>query len=701
MPLSTSFGSNSRPTSLHTLLYLIISILSLKELQAQDQCSLYLAPTSTKKADNIVYDDDYYGDENGIDDEPIKLSMYAGVNFNPGEVIGSPELGVLVIDVDLHNRLHESDDKDPDYFNPQADFMWTATTVGAKYEIYPETEEVDENSSRSRSGNGLLVAIPGIGSVGNEFMSMVNADWHDRSVIERSPPTYPSGSPLSSLKDQSYDAKVSPHAKGAYTNYYNITLQATRYIAAGSEILADLGNALDEGDEAEANERIKAQDYDDIDSTIQKINTFFQKFRGRKGWTSKKERRVYSFLLNDVIRNAGTSTINTDERNEKVSIRKKIARLFPKNADDFEEYLDRNSGSFLQNHPELQKSIKWLEENGQCLDGLYSGPSTVQDAGKGAFARRAFAPGGLITPSPLLMIGSKSTLDMYSTKIIKQRGKTSRYAVRDKSKNNVIHSQMLTNYCFGHPESSLLLYPYGANTNFINHKSTENGANAKLVWTKQSYHQPHFLDYSLDELIHHDKALTGLGFDIVATREIKPDEEIFIDYGKDWEESWQRHVRSWKNDDLPQVQALEMNVDVDYFMTKSELQKESDSLSKAIMTACMILVEEQIENEKYDDDVYRFVVEKDWDDILRGNNMKECEILERYQVLSEDRKTNEYHYTVLSIYDETQDVIIDVPQRAIRYVDRPYTSDNHMTRAFRHSIQIPDDIFPQKWRDLK
>ena len=44
--------------------------------------------------------------------------------------------------------------------------------------------------------------------------------------------------------------------------------------------------------------------------------------------------------------------------------------------------------------------------------------------------------------------------------------------------------------------------------------------------------------------------------------------------------------------------------------------------------------------------------------------------------------------------------IKDVPRHAIEFVSQPYSSDQHLKTAFRHSIGIPDDIFPSKWMNL-
>jgi hypothetical protein len=39
-----------------------------------------------------------------------------------------------------------------------------------------------------------------------------------------------------------------------------------------------------------------------------------------------------------------------------------------------------------------------------------------------------------------------------------------------------------------------------------------------------------------------------------------------------------------------------------------------------------------------------------------------------------------------------------VPREAVRYADRSYHSDQHLSNSFRHYIPIPDSMFPHRWR---
>jgi hypothetical protein len=49
--------------------------------------------------------------------------------------------------------------------------------------------------------------------------------------------------------------------------------------------------------------------------------------------------------------------------------------------------------------------------------------------------------------------------------------------------------------------------------------------------------------------------------------------------------------------------------------------------------------------------------------------------------------------------EENPDLMIDVPREAFVFVDRPYSSDTFLPNAFRHAIMIPDDLFPEAWKN--
>ena len=109
----------------------------------------------------------------------------------------------------------------------------------------------------------------------------------------------------------------------------------------------------------------------------------------------------------------------------------------------------------------------------QCIcSNIVPGNSTILHAGRGAFATRFIPKGGLVAPAPVIHFADKTALNMYNeTRTIK--GKIIK-------KNEQLTTQLIHNYMFGHPNSSVVLFPYSSNVAYINHHSTE--FNAKLQW---------------------------------------------------------------------------------------------------------------------------------------------------------------------------------------------------------------------------
>jgi hypothetical protein len=113
------------------------------------------------------------------------------------------------------------------------------------------------------------------------------------------------------------------------------------------------------------------------------------------------------------------------------------------------------------------------------------GYSTIPHAGRGAFAVRLIRKGGLVAPAPLVHFADKTTLNMYNETRTK-RGKLV------KNQNELLTQQMIVNYMFGHPNSSVVLFPYSANVAYINHHATK--FNAKLQWASNfSFHNEDWL----------------------------------------------------------------------------------------------------------------------------------------------------------------------------------------------------------------
>lgn len=101
---------------------------------------------------------------------------------------------------------------------------------------------------------------------------------------------------------------------------------------------------------------------------------------------------------------------------------------------------------------ESMRSQEWLEERGNCADHLRADVSTIRQAGRGAFATRALPEGAVVAHLPLIQITDKTVLEMYDFKDIKNK---------KRSQRTPIGYQLITNYCYGHTNSTMLLCPYG------------------------------------------------------------------------------------------------------------------------------------------------------------------------------------------------------------------------------------------------
>jgi hypothetical protein len=221
-------------------------------------------------------------------------------------------------------------------------------------------------------------------------------------------------------------------------------------------------------------------------------------------------------------------------------------------------------------------------------------------------------------------------------------------------------------------------------------------------------------DQSVDELPFYSTA--DMIIDLVATRNIKKGEEVLLDYGNDWANAWNEHVKNWKTatkDAKLSQSAMVLNEmhhgsgkPIKPFPTSSEESIAGDN----VQLMCHLLYdEEKIERRRNQDGsrtkVYPWIPHPvngehrlKTDLAVRGINRMDCVIEERT-----GDETTGYKYVVRPIVEKAGPKILvkNVPHDVIRYVDRPYTNPQHEGHAFRHSIRFPDDVFPEAWKDLK
>jgi hypothetical protein len=199
-----------------------------------------------------------------------------------------------------------------------------------------------------------------------------------------------------------------------------------------------------------------------------------------------------------------------------------IIRTFPYATRDREALPVNHEDAIRSIHGEVEKeksvrTVQYLKEHGKCMDNIVPAKSNIPHAGRGAFATRFIPKGGLVAPAPVVHVADKSTTNMYNEKIGRNGS-----IVRDETE--VINHQIIYNYMFGHPNSTVVLFPYSSNVAYINHHATE--YNAEVRWAKDFsfFHKDEWLSKPVDFL--EEQWSTGLLLEFIALRDIQAGEEV-------------------------------------------------------------------------------------------------------------------------------------------------------------------------------
>lgn len=87
------------------------------------------------------------------------------------------------------------------------------------------------------------------------------------------------------------------------------------------------------------------------------------------------------------------------------------------------------------------RSLDWLQQNGRCMDNLYAKPSLIDQAGRGAFARRKILKGSLIGPAPVVHVDRLLML-MYP----REYDENYEFFYKFNRTKSPVSEQLLTNY---------------------------------------------------------------------------------------------------------------------------------------------------------------------------------------------------------------------------------------------------------------
>eukprot|EP00539_Tryblionella_compressa_P001815 CAMPEP_0178736760 /NCGR_PEP_ID=MMETSP0744-20121128/2614_1 /TAXON_ID=913974 /ORGANISM="Nitzschia punctata, Strain CCMP561" /LENGTH=627 /DNA_ID=CAMNT_0020389259 /DNA_START=30 /DNA_END=1913 /DNA_ORIENTATION=- len=376
-----------------------------------------------------------------------------------------------------------------------------------------------------------------------------------------------------------------------------------------------------------------------------------------------------------------------------------------------EKATSSSSSSSKQKQPFPRRSMEWLHTNGWCLDHLTIQPSTDPSVGRGAFATRDFVEGTVLAPSPLQIFKNR-------TEFQTQRTFTNA-------------EELLVNYCFQPQGSNLLVYPYGSSAlGMINHAFDKTKINVKLQWARKHPFVNHLQWLNLPmEQFWHMYYPGSLVIEVVATRDIQKGEELFMDYGNEWERAWRTHVKNWKPIDhaddyvYPNDMMKRIADSGEPYRTISQLngqqQKQQDAAYPPnLMTVCETSLRSD-EREKSSTLEWNLSSRRSWPEYWQ-----ECHILESSTTKTTattskpsnatDSSSSPYWYKVRVIFryskkrnpkalctasSDTHCIDYNVPHSAIALVDRPYASDQHLRNAFRHPMEFPAEMTPIQWLD--
>lgn len=217
---------------------------------------------------------------------------------------------------------------------------------------------------------------------------------------------------------------------------------------------------------------------------------------------------------------------------------------------------DDHRATVQQHHMEprvvAKVTTKWLERQGHCMEDVRDkrqsrtpriGPSTIPKAGNGAFAQVEIKKGQLVAPPAPLAVLKREDLMIYESNPLEAT-----HFSKVLNKKKIIGTELLINHCFGTSQtdsnSSLLFLPLLSGVNYINHQPGEE-ANVAIRWPENQLVHESFLKKHPLDLID----MSGVPvFEYYALRDIQPGEELFLDYGTEWQEAWDHHLAKHKND---------------------------------------------------------------------------------------------------------------------------------------------------------
>ena len=623
----------------------------------EEGCALYLAvvpsvPLSPelKKEEGVLHAED-------------RWSLFLGREMPEGQVIDIiPDVSLPLWEFGKLYVPDEDNELQQAIISILYEYMWGGYQDASVYEFGPEQESMS--------------LIPGVAL-------MTTLESREHAIINTLLRNNVKFDILSSHKRHMPFQENGSLNQGGYSAYFNVTVATTDFLEAGTELL--LPTLTDEEEEDtflhDPEKIVEEHHYEMLQGLGRQIQSFFVDKHADLEDSAKE--KMYQFLVTDYLQ-AGLG------KRRSMYVRNNI---LPPDYESFKgQFVSQQEGSLLFGE---QPSLEWLENHATCVDQSSTfrpGLSLIQNAGQGLFASSDFATSERISIVPVLPIPEKDILD---------------YELNGERKQ-----QLMYNYCYGHTESNILLFPVAPGVNYINHQPGDR-ANAKLEWLiPQSPYEERWMRHQERLVQMHPyeilldlfrprggiqgsasytgfPAVGGLILQIVATRDIREGEEIYLDYGQEFEDALQTYLTS-EQESPPVVSLKAAHLNHEYlnkpFPTLEDEPIAHDELmANAMLMAFVPFGRERASEVRLDDRQFVFSI----------NSKAEEE--------SEELSSLEYHITVSNpLYGEDDDeparIEVDVRHEQFFFVQRPEGSDSfYASRSFRHFIGLPSDMMPEKW----
>jgi hypothetical protein len=576
--------------------------------------------------------------------------LFAGISFQSGDLV-TPGDGV----VPIYDLVFQNGNDEHENTFLWDEYVWSSSTFTAM--------DIPDKSMEAASF--------GIGALPNCFFALLNVE--DSSHHGRD--------------NANLELTNSP-GLGAFSPWHDRKSYATRHIHIGSELFVDYGYAYFTSRTDTIGPVPFLKHYKIADQLLHKLkgitNNLYQTNDGSANEISNMKEDSYQ-LTRSVFNVWGS----------------RVLYAMPNNVTMISDVL-QHGGTIQKDYLRSIRNIEYLKTYGACMDHLRVAPShQIPHAGRGVFASRSFMKGSIVATVPLIHIPERNVMTIYEKSKIDVNFQQEE-PVRNTS--NPIHQQLLLNYCFGHEQSTLLLCPYGIVSSLINHAPTEANeefhtpnrsdypvANVQIKWSAQFTKHPEWWSMNITEWAYSYR--TGLAFEYVALRHITANEEIFIDYGVEWQNAWEKHVSDWE----PIQRSVDiLNADLDSIIpTEKEWMWQSGDINinpHAVNLWCYNAYRELQGLPATDAVAYPCKA------ILRQYNNNSNSHSYTAEIM--ERRQNSDYDSCDEILDE---ILWSLPRDAFTYggYNDVYDTNQYvMPSTFRHEIAIPDYLMPRMWKNM-